>query len=111
MPVGKHALSPLVRVAHNRQGECSRSRISAELKGVRVRPRRQRRWRKSSHSGANECLEVLEGPRICVRDSKSTDLGPISFGVNAWTAFVSSMVIPRSSPERAAYVCAHSQSP
>ncbi|MEU3850321.1 DUF397 domain-containing protein [Streptomyces sp. NPDC029554] len=100
MPVGKHALSPLVRVAHNRQGECSRSRISAELSGVRVRPRRQRGWRKSSHSGANEgCVEVLEGSHMRVRDSKFTELGHIAFGVNAWTVFVASMKTPRSSSD------------
>lgn len=65
-----------------------------------MRPRRQRGWRKSSHSGANEgCVEVLEGPHIWVRDSKFTELGHIAFGVNAWTVFVASVNMPRSSPD------------
>ncbi|WP_411055460.1 DUF397 domain-containing protein [Streptomyces sp. E11-3] len=72
----------------------------AELSGVLVKPRRQRGWRKSSRSGPSEdCLEMLESSRIQVRDSKFSELGQISFGVSAWTVFVTSMRMPPSPPD------------
>ena len=46
-------------------------------------------WRKSSHSGANGCVEVARGgDRIAVRDSKDPS-GPILlFTPQEWRAFV-----------------------
>jgi len=50
-------------------------------------------WRKSSYSGGgNNCVEVATPggtPAIAVRDSKNPDGGHLTFGAEAWTAFVS----------------------
>jgi hypothetical protein len=47
------------------------------------------RWRKSSHSGNNGCVEVALGAdQIAVRDSKASD-GPILvFTAHEWDAFL-----------------------
>jgi len=46
-------------------------------------------WRKSSHSGKEECVEVkaLEGG-VGVRDSKNPDGGVLRFSREAWGVFL-----------------------
>jgi hypothetical protein len=48
-------------------------------------------WRKSSYSGSgNNCVEVATVADGCaVRDSKNPDGGHLTFGAQAWKAFVS----------------------
>jgi len=50
-------------------------------------------WRKSSYSGGgNNCVEVAtadDAAAIAVRDSKNPGGGHLTFGAEAWTAFVS----------------------
>ncbi|MEV2273971.1 DUF397 domain-containing protein [Nocardiopsis sp. NPDC049922] len=50
----------------------------------------RRKWRKSSYSdAANGCLEVAEARgRMCVRDSKNTELGFLGFTEDEWSAFL-----------------------
>ncbi|WP_326563335.1 DUF397 domain-containing protein [Micromonospora sp. NBC_01796] len=49
-------------------------------------------WRKSTRSGTNggNCLEVADNlfGRVLVRDTKDRDGGTLSFGPDAWRAFV-----------------------
>jgi hypothetical protein len=46
-------------------------------------------WRKSSHSGANGCVEVARvGDLIAVRDSKDPEGGVLLFNTREWRAFV-----------------------
>ncbi|MEU3182978.1 DUF397 domain-containing protein [Streptomyces sp. NPDC006923] len=55
-----------------------------------VRPELE--WTKSSYSGnehGSDCVEMAATPEaIHVRDSKKTDLSPLTFPANAWTRFV-----------------------
>jgi Domain of unknown function (DUF397) len=48
------------------------------------------RWRKSSHSAANGCVEVARLPedRIAVRDSKDPGGPVLHFTVDEWEAFL-----------------------
>ncbi|WP_424639119.1 DUF397 domain-containing protein [Embleya sp. AB8] len=49
------------------------------------------KWRKSSYSGNENCVEVAGqlDDRVCVRDSKVRASGPmIPFDAHAWGAFV-----------------------
>jgi len=48
------------------------------------------RWRKSSYSNAgNACVEVGQAQAAyAVRDSKNPGAGHLTFGPDAWTAFV-----------------------
>ena len=48
------------------------------------------RWRKSSYSGSgNNCVEVAQaGGTSAVRDSKNPDGGHLTFGAEAWEAFL-----------------------
>ncbi|WP_030386551.1 DUF397 domain-containing protein [Streptomyces sp. NRRL S-241] len=51
----------------------------------------QPQWRKSSYSTAasDNCLEVLDGAVIKVRDSKLSESSPVlSFGDTQWADFV-----------------------
>ena len=49
-------------------------------------------WRKSTRSGNNggSCVEVADNlpGRVLVRDTKDRDGGTLSFGPDAWRAFV-----------------------
>jgi hypothetical protein len=58
-----------------------------------VPARAETQWRKSSYSTAgNNCVEVAtpDGPAdIAVRDSKNPDGGHLTFGAEAWRAFIS----------------------
>ncbi|WP_344099338.1 DUF397 domain-containing protein [Nocardiopsis rhodophaea] len=46
-------------------------------------------WHKSSYSpSGSNCVEVAEGARTFVRDSKRVDLGCLSFPADEWTAFL-----------------------
>ncbi|MFD1659414.1 DUF397 domain-containing protein [Streptomyces caeni] len=49
-------------------------------------------WRKSSYSegGANDCVEVADGPPgiVPVRDSKTPHDRPLVFSTASWSAFV-----------------------
>lgn len=46
-------------------------------------------WHKSTYSaGANNCVEVAEGPVTGVRDTKHRDLGALFFSGNEWAAFL-----------------------
>lgn len=47
-------------------------------------------WRKSSYScGENNCVEVANGQQVVqVRDTKDRDRGIITFGSEAWKAFI-----------------------
>jgi hypothetical protein len=48
-----------------------------------------RRWRKSSFSGSNDCVEVaIYGHEIGVRDSKRPSDISLMFNVNEWRAFL-----------------------
>jgi hypothetical protein len=48
------------------------------------------RWRKSSYSGSgNNCVEVAQaGGTAAVRDSKNPGSGHLTFGADAWEAFI-----------------------
>lgn len=47
------------------------------------------RWRKSSHSGMNGCVEVAVMPgRVAVRDSKDQGGPVLVFSETEWTAFI-----------------------
>ena len=47
------------------------------------------KWRKSSHSGANGCVEVARsGDQIAVRDSKDPSGPVLLFTAHEWRAFV-----------------------
>lgn len=47
------------------------------------------RWRKSSSSGADDCVEVaFAEDQVFVRDSKSPDGSALSFTPKEWEAFV-----------------------
>lgn len=46
-------------------------------------------WHTSSHSsGANNCVEVSEGPAIAVRDTQNRELGALAYGPAEWRAFL-----------------------
>jgi hypothetical protein len=46
-------------------------------------------WRKSSRSGATNCVEVaFAGPAVAVRDSKNADGPVLIFSTDGWTAFL-----------------------
>jgi len=46
-------------------------------------------WRKSTFSGANECVEVaFDGRSVMVRDSKNTGDLPLTFRIDAWRIFL-----------------------
>jgi Domain of unknown function (DUF397) len=46
-------------------------------------------WRKSSHSGANGCVEVARsGDQIAVRDSKDPSGAVLQFTAHEWRAFL-----------------------
>ena len=53
-------------------------------------PETPTRWRKSSYSGGgNDCVEVAQtGGTSAVRDSKNPDGGHLTFGAQAWEAFL-----------------------
>ncbi|MFI5840780.1 DUF397 domain-containing protein [Catenuloplanes sp. NPDC051500] len=55
------------------------------------------RWRKSSRSGANQCVEVADnlGAFIAVRDSKEPAGAVLAFSPGSWRAFTSSLRDPR----------------
>jgi hypothetical protein len=47
------------------------------------------RWRKSSHSGSNGCVEVeLREDRVAVRDSKNRSGPVLLFTPDEWKAFL-----------------------
>jgi len=47
------------------------------------------KWRRSSHSGANGCIEVARsGDQIAVRDSKDPSGSVLVFTAHEWRAFV-----------------------
>ena len=47
------------------------------------------RWRKSSHSGANGCVEVdIRADRVAVRDSKDRGGPVLLFTLHEWEAFL-----------------------
>jgi hypothetical protein len=53
---------------------------------------RQARWRKSSHSGETDCVEVLVDARsVRVRDSADPGGPELSFTCLDWKVFVSSL--------------------
>ncbi|NYI07757.1 DUF397 domain-containing protein [Allostreptomyces psammosilenae] len=49
-------------------------------------------WRKSSYSGAGQCVEVAApgAMLVTVRDSKNPDGPRLAFTAGAWSAFVTS---------------------
>ena len=53
-------------------------------------PEAPTRWRKSSYSGGgNDCVEVAGvGDARAVRDSKNPGGGHLTFGAEAWEAFL-----------------------
>ena len=47
------------------------------------------KWRKSSHSGSNGCVEVaLSGDQVAVRDSKDPSGPVLVFTAHEWRAFL-----------------------
>ncbi|MFD7865997.1 DUF397 domain-containing protein [Streptomyces sp. NPDC059783] len=51
-------------------------------------------WRKSTYSGAegNACVEAADFTTLVgVRDSKDTDLTPLTFAPSSWSAFVTGL--------------------
>ncbi|MGW0709790.1 DUF397 domain-containing protein [Streptomyces sp. NPDC002643] len=57
----------------------------------------ERVWVKSSHSGnqGGECLELaVEGARVLVRDSKSSQDALLTFRYAAWCGFLAGLVDP-----------------
>jgi hypothetical protein len=52
-------------------------------------PKTDHRWRKSSASGATDCVEVaVVGDGVLVRDSKAPDAGILRFTYDEWRAFL-----------------------
>ncbi|MDA2812185.1 DUF397 domain-containing protein [Nocardiopsis sp. RSe5-2] len=50
------------------------------------------RWHKSSYSGASSsCVEVSEGLRTAVRDSRYRHLGHLDFPADEWARFLYSL--------------------
>jgi hypothetical protein len=46
-------------------------------------------WRRSSFCDAGYCLEVARaGDSALVRDGKRPEIGHLTFGLDAWTAFI-----------------------
>ncbi|WP_026128300.1 DUF397 domain-containing protein [Nocardiopsis halophila] len=51
-----------------------------------------RKWHKSSYSGASSsCVEVAEGERTAVRDTRHRHLGHLEFPVLEWEGFLRSL--------------------
>jgi len=49
-------------------------------------------WRKSSRSGASNCVEVaIVSATVLVRDSKNPNGSPLSFTHEQWTTFLESI--------------------
>jgi hypothetical protein len=59
-------------------------------------------WRKSSYSGGgNNCVEVAPGAVSCaVRDSKNPDGAQLTFGADAWQAFITDIKRGRHAQNR-----------
>ena len=52
-------------------------------------------WRKSSHSGAQNCVEVGHGPAVIgVRDTKLADSPVLKFSSQTWKAFTVALKAP-----------------
>jgi len=50
---------------------------------------RGRQWHKSSYSAAEgSCVEVAEGERVLVRDTRNRDLGHVAYSSDAWAVFL-----------------------
>ncbi|MFE9247282.1 DUF397 domain-containing protein [Nocardiopsis sp. NPDC006938] len=46
-------------------------------------------WHKSSYStGAQNCVEVAEGPTTLIRDTQNRDLGTVRVHASEWTALL-----------------------
>ncbi|GAA0995218.1 MULTISPECIES: DUF397 domain-containing protein [Nocardiopsidaceae] len=46
-------------------------------------------WHKSSHSsGQGSCVEVAEGERVLVRDTRNRPLGHVEYTAGAWSDFL-----------------------
>lgn len=55
-------------------------------------------WRKSTFSGANECVEVaFAGQSVLVRDSKTTTDLPLRFSAQAWRNFLADLKVGSAS--------------
>jgi hypothetical protein len=52
----------------------------------------EHRWRKSSRSAWDNCVEVAEeAPGVLVRDSKDPDGAVVAFGAADWRAFLAAL--------------------
>jgi len=45
-------------------------------------------WRKSSHSDSTSCVEVANGPRILVRDSKHPEAAVLEVSRPVWRMLI-----------------------
>jgi hypothetical protein len=54
-------------------------------------PDRLRRWRKSSHSQTDNCVEVALGETVGVRDTKGCPRDELAVTSNAWRAFTAAI--------------------
>ncbi|GAA1447483.1 DUF397 domain-containing protein [Nocardiopsis tropica] len=46
-------------------------------------------WHKSSYSsGQGSCVEVAEGERVLVRDTRNRPLGHVEYTADAWSVFL-----------------------
>jgi len=49
-------------------------------------------WRKASHSGGSDCVEVgQDDSAICVRDAKDSSGAVLPFDQNAWRSFLTAV--------------------
>lgn len=46
-------------------------------------------WRKSTHSSQGDCVEVLPGAAVLVRDTKDREGGAIAVPAGPWREFLS----------------------
>ncbi|MFC0042175.1 DUF397 domain-containing protein [Actinomadura rayongensis] len=62
-------------------------------------PNPSRRWRKSSVSGATECVEIApDAAGVLIRDSKRPEGGLIPVATGAWTALIGDIKTGRITP-------------
>ncbi|MFJ7340094.1 DUF397 domain-containing protein [Streptomyces sp. NPDC101110] len=65
--------------------------LQCGIGGVVTFPDPTSEWRKSSASGPENCVEVLLGRPVMVRDSKVSEGPCLAVGSTAWASFLDSL--------------------